>query len=154
MKSNETAFKDTKRNNRCDVDKLKQYFYNHFNKTADLNDPLDELLKIPWIYSNSSKCKCWYKSCHTRHPRNRKSSTNSRKRKSFDWRTIRVLQIRSWLRRIALDLHKFYTEFWETKNILSPWKHSKLVALWKGAAKEKASDPKSLPWTASRIDTL
>ena len=35
MKSNEPAFKDTKRSNKCDADKLKQYFYDHFNKKTE-----------------------------------------------------------------------------------------------------------------------
>ena len=47
MKTNGSVFKDTKRNNKCHAEKLKEYFFDHFNKTTDANTTPDELLKTP-----------------------------------------------------------------------------------------------------------
>ena len=47
MKTNGSVFKDTKRNNKCHAEKLKEYFFDHFNKTTDDNITPDELLKAP-----------------------------------------------------------------------------------------------------------
>ena len=46
MKTNGSVFKDTKRNNKCHAEKLKEYFFDHFNKTTDDNITPDELLNI------------------------------------------------------------------------------------------------------------
>ena len=41
------------------------------------------------------------------------------------------------------ELLKLYGTIWETLLIPNEWGHSKLVTLWKGPAKGKASDPRS-----------
>ena len=42
---------------------------------------------------------------------------------------------------ITNKIMRLITTIWETKMIPSKWGHSKLVAIWKGAAKGKSDDP-------------
>ena len=45
--------------------------------------------------------------------------------------------------KISDELIQLYATIWETKQIPREWGHSKLVALWKGHEKGKASNPES-----------
>ena len=44
---------------------------------------------------------------------------------------------------VILELEKLYELVWTTNKIPAKWSHSTLIAIWKGAVKGKASDPKA-----------
>ena len=44
---------------------------------------------------------------------------------------------------LLTELHHLLSTVWQTQIIPATWTHSKLVALWKGAAKGSISDPKT-----------
>jgi len=52
VKNDSSSFKATKRNNKCDAEKLKQYFHDHFNTATDINNIPDELKEAPEYIRN------------------------------------------------------------------------------------------------------
>ena len=142
VKSDSSSFKPTKRNNKCDTEKLKQYFHNHFNVATDKETPIElnqkpECIKklqntnvnINHAPPSTQEIKGVLKTL-----KNGKASTDV-PAEFFKYASDSI--------ELITELHTIFTEIWNTKTVPSTWTHSKLVALWKGAAKGSASDPKS-----------
>ena len=143
MKSDNSSFKPTKRINKCDAEKLKQYFFHHFSTANITSNTPEELIETPEYIKNLQNSA----SNINHDPPNIEEikgvlKTQKNGKASTD---IPAEFIKYAYESIALltEIHILLSEIWETRIISSLWTHSKLVALWKGAAKGSASDPKA-----------
>lgn len=144
MKADGSSFQPIRRNNKCDPAKLKEYFSNHFsfdnqnhedapielNITPEyikiLQNVRDDINHAP---PNTQEIKEVLKSL-----KNGKASTDV---------PSEFFKYASDSNELQLEIHHIFSEIWKTHTIPTIWTHSKLVALWKGASKGSASDPKA-----------
>lgn len=143
MKGDHSSFKSTKRNKKCDTEKLKQHFFDHFSTANITNDIPDELIETPEYIKNLQnsttdinhgppsieEIKGVLKTL-----KNGKASTDV---------PAELFKYASESAELLTEVHILLSKIWETRIISTSWTHSKLVALWKGAAKGSASDPKA-----------
>ena len=143
MKSSDDAFDDIKRRKKCDPNILKNHFVKHFNPTCSKPDPpeLNEaphfIKELRHIYENNLK---------TSPPDTdelRKTIIKLKSGKSAnDVPTIYVkaaIECEGFIE----EMVKLYKTIWETNSIPVDWGHSRLVAIWKGAAKGSIENPEA-----------
>ena len=140
FKSDNSAFRDIKRSNDCDPQKMKEYFAKHFGPREECEDPIElvdapdfiKILKeIPADFNTLPPEKAELVSALKR-LKNGKSSND-----------LPAIYLKSALESedIINEILKLFKTIWVTKMIPSKWGHSKLVTIWKGAAKGKSDDP-------------
>ena len=142
FKSDNSSFSDAKPRKKCDLNKLKDYFKQHF--TSDpINEHPIELEEIPDFIVKLQQTTI---PIDTDAP-SKKEVVNTIKRmkngKSANDVPIEFIKHSLESHEFVNEITKLYETIWNTKAIPSEWGHSKLVTLWKGPEKGKANDPKT-----------
>ena len=142
FKNDGSTFKQVKSKEGCEPYKLKKYFEEHFSKPEGKNHPV-ELSNAPDFIQNLKELSdlCEINS----EPPNRKEIISTLKqlkngKASNDIKTI-YLKCALDSKEVVDEIVKLYATIWLTEYIPKKWCHSKLLTIWKGAAKGKISDP-------------
>ena len=142
MKSDNSSFKIIKRKNNCESEKLKTHFSQHFNPTFTSSTEPEELKNLPKHMQHLQSIST--ESIQNNIPDKQEIIKALKKLKNGK----AANDIPSELLKYAVDCEPLLTELerligivWKTETTPSMWSHTKLVALWKGAAKGSAKDP-------------
>ena len=141
FKDDSSTFKDNRKRIKCDPTELKKYFAEHFNCTTEDPDPI-ELTIAPDFVKKLHEISI--DGIETGPP-SREEITNvikklKRGKSASDIPALYLKHVTS-CEELMLELTKMYELVWQTKMVPKKWCHTKLVAIWKGAAKGKADDP-------------
>ena len=142
MKSDNSSFKIIKRKNNCESEKLKTHFSQHFNPTFTSSTEPEELKNLPKHMQHLQSIST--ESIQNNVPDKQEIIKALKKLKNGK----AANDIPSELLKYAVDCEPLLTELerligivWKTETTPSIWSHTKLVALWKGAAKGSSKDP-------------
>ena len=140
FKDEGSSFKDVKQNDKCDPQKLKEFFSAHFSPRNLETDPI-ELIDAPEFIRKLQNVPA---DINVRPPEKeeiRDVLKNMKNGKSSN--DIPAIYLKSALESddIIQEMVKLYDLIWLTKKIPKKWGHSKLVTIWKGATKGKIDDP-------------
>ena len=141
FKSDNSSFETVKTSKKCDSQKLKAFFREHFKEKEKESVP-PELENIPEVIRKLQDIKT--DGIKTGPPDMAELRNVIRKLKSGkSANDISIDFIKHALdcNHFAMELLKLYQTVWTTNMIPKDWGHSKLVALWKGPSKGKADDP-------------
>jgi len=143
FKNNNVTFRDSRVRKSCDPMSLRNYFMEHFKQSNDDTDPV-ELVEAPnWIRKLQNIPA---DGLNTDPPKKDEILDVLKKLKNGkaanDMPTI-YLKYAIKCEAIVLELEKLYEAVWHTHKIPDKWSHTTLIAIWKGALKGKASDPKA-----------
>lgn len=142
VRSDNTAFKDTNKKPLCNPNTLKDYFMIHFN-TSEMNDDPIELISAPEFIKNLQNVTCDLETC----PPDVEELVNTIKklknRKAANDIPTECLKSAMNCQQFQTEMVNLYRTIWETNKIPNEWGHSKLVLIWKGAAKGNCTDPKA-----------
>ena len=142
MKSDNSSFIIIKRKNNCESEKLKTHFSQHFNPTFTSSTEPEELKNLPKHMQHLQSIST--ESVQNNVPDKQEIIKALKKLKNGK----AANDIPSELLKYAVDCEPLLTELkhligivWKTEITPSMWSHTKLVALWKGTAKESSKDP-------------
>ena len=142
FKDDGSTFKRIRHKNECDPQKLREYFENHFRTREFQEDPI-ELIDAPEFIRNLKDIST---EINNKPPDKAEIITTLKKLKngksSNDIPTI-YLKSAVESNEIIDELIKLYDVIWLTEKVPQKWSHSRLVTIWKGAAKGKKEDPSS-----------
>ena len=119
---------------------MKEYFAKHFGLPENSEEPI-ELMDAPDFIKKLKEIPADFDTL----PPEKEEILNTLKRlkngKSAN--DLPAIYIKSALQSVELinEILSLFKTIWLTKQIPSKWGHSKLVTIWKGAAKGKADDP-------------
>ena len=136
FKNDNETFAKSKQNTKCDINKLKDYFRKDFNDRIEKDQPL-ELTEIPEFAKKLQKLPIEINS----EPPNKNEIINTLKLlkngNSSNYIPSAYLKYATDCEILIAELEKLYHIIWQTNMIPTDWSHSKLIAIWKGAAKGK-----------------
>ena len=143
FKNSSDTFRDSRKRSGCEPERLRNHFMQHFAQGSHDNEPV-ELADAPdWI---SKLQKMPATGINTNPPKQEEILDVLKKLKkgkaANDVPTI-YLKYAIQCESVVLELEKLYELVWTTNKIPVKWSHSTLIAIWKGAVKGKASDPKA-----------
>ena len=142
MKSDITTFmKRAHENIKCDPDKLTKYFNEHFNQSIELDEPL-ELSDVPDYIKQLQNIDM--DGLNTAAPSIDEIKSTVKKLKNCKSASdIPAAYIKCAIKcnEFANEMEKLYRTIWSTNKIPKSWRHSKLIAIWKGASKGAEDDP-------------
>ena len=143
IKADGSTFQDSRRKNGCDPFKLKEHFMKHFNHSIEEDDPI-ELTEIPDFIR---KLQDLNTDDISTAPPNREEMQTTLKHlkngKAANDIPGEYLKYAANSEELIDEMVSLYGTIWETHQIPKFWRHSKLVALWKGAEKGSLDDPKA-----------
>ena len=144
IKSDGSTFKSMKQKSVCDPEKLKTYFEKHFTGNANNDMKLIELIDIPNYIAVLQQISCEFINLDPPKKNEIISTLKSLKNgKSSNDLPAEFFKYATESDALLSELESLLLQIWTTKSIPSSWGHSKLIALWKGAAKGSAKDPAS-----------
>ena len=143
MKTDTMTFKNLRKKEKCDPQKLKKYFTSHFSELPVTPEPMEleiipdyikQLQEIEVEGLNASPPDLEELKLTIKNLKNGKSAND-----------IPAAYVKHAIKcdTFAHEMVKLYETIWTTNQIPKDWKHSKLVALWKGACKGNKDDPKA-----------
>lgn len=143
FKNDNSTFRDSRTRSSCDPMSLRNYFMQHFNQSNDDDDPI-ELVEAPnWIRKLQNMPA---DGLNSDPPKKDEILDVLKKLKNGkaanDMPTI-YLKYAIKCEAIVSELEKLYETVWRTHKIPDKWRHTTLIAIWKGALKGRASDPKA-----------
>ena len=142
IKSDGSTFKNTKRANVCDPEKLKDYFRNHFNVTPNDGDRPEELNVTPEYIKVLQQINC--ESINSDPPKKDEIIATLKSLKNGKASNDIPAEFYKYAissEELISELEKLLLQIWNHQVIPELWGHTKLIALWKGAAKGSAKDP-------------
>ena len=142
VKMDNSAFKNLHNDKRCDPGKLKEFFREHFNKNLDFEIPMEVenaqfinvLKEIPNSLIDSSPPEA---------EEVLKTIKSLKQGKSAVDVPTEYIKVAIENKKFLNEIVQLYQTVWKTKSIPKQWGHSKLVAIWKGAAKGSVTDEKA-----------
>lgn len=140
FKSEGSTFREMKRKNDCDPQKMKEYFAKHFGLPENSEEPI-ELMDAPDFIKKLNEIPADF---DTLAPEKEEIlNTLKRLKNGKSANDLPAIYLKSALQSEELinEILSLFKTIWLTKQIPSKWGHSKLVTIWKGAAKGKADDP-------------
>ena len=141
FKEDTSTFKNKEKVNKCDPAKLKKYFEEHFNIDRNDPDPI-ELTEAPNFVQKLHDVSV---DGIVTGPPSQDEIMKVIKKLKFgkSANDIPALFLKQVIccEDLMLEMTKMYELVWETNKIPTKWCHSRLIAIWKGAAKGKADDP-------------
>ena len=141
MKSDRSAFKNTRSKNSCDTEKLKQYFMSHFNHEIPSDEPV-ELVDIPVFIKKLQNVSInGIKTSSPDKDELRKVLKKLKNGKAANDIPAEFLKYAESSDEFINEMHSLFTSIWTTHAMPTTWGHTKLAALWKGASKGSVKDP-------------
>ena len=143
MKASDDTFDDISRRRKCDPDILKKHFIKHFNPTCTKPDP-PELNQAPYfIEALQDLPENTLKTSPPDIDEIRNTVTKLKSGKSAS--DVPTIYVKSAIECEGFmeEMTKLYKSIWETNSIPVDWGHSRLVAIWKGAAKGSIENPEA-----------
>ena len=140
FKEDTSTFKNKEKFMKCDPAKLKKYFEEHFNIDRNDPDPI-ELTEAPDFVQ---KLHVSVEGIVTGPPSQDEITKVIKKLKfgkSANDTPALFLKKVICCEDLMLEMTKMYELVWESNKVPTKWCHSKLIAIWKGAAKGKADEP-------------
>ena len=137
------TFKNLQEKEKCDPQKLKKYFVSHFNELSVTPEPI-ELENIPDYIKKLQEVQV--DGLNASPPNLEELQTtikNLKNGKTANDIPAAYVKHAMKCKKFAQEMLKLYETIWATNKIPKDWKHSKLVALWKGASKGDKDDPKA-----------
>ena len=140
VRSDNTAFKDTNKKPRCSPNVLKDYFMKHFN-ISPMNDEPIELINAPEFIKKLQNIK--YELNNSPPELEELNNTIKKLKNGKAASDIPTECLKSAMNCLEFqkEMVSLYKTIWETNKIPNEWGHSKLVSIWKGAAKGSCTDP-------------
>ena len=143
FKSDNSSFKKGKLTKKCQPEKLKEYFLNHFKHGPgeEEREWPGELRTAPDFIKHLRDLP---EDIDTEPPayEELKETINKLKNgKAANDVPATLIKIASQKNAFIKEMEVLYKEVWETLEVPTSWSHTKLVAIWKGASKGKAEDP-------------
>jgi sorting nexin-29 len=144
FKDENHAFKDAKPKDACDPARLKEYFQKHFTPTKPDATPI-ELINAPTFV-------CLLRRMESSREINSDAPTkleivdtlkSLKAYKSSNDLPLAYIKFAIECDAVLNEFERLFSLIWTTEKQPADWSHSKLVALWKGADKGKATDPKT-----------
>ena len=142
IKSDITTFKKKSPGNlKCDPKELTKHFKEHFNQNNEQEEPIElndvpdyikQLQNIDMNELNSAAPKIEEIKSTIKSLKNCKSASD-----------IPAAYIKCAIKcdEFSAEMEKLYATIWTTNKIPKSWRHSKLIAIWKGSSKGAADDP-------------
>jgi len=141
FKSDNSSFKETKPVKKCDPEKLKAFFQKHFTSDAIEEDPI-ELQSTPDFLAVLQNIQI--DGIKVGAPNEEEIIYAIKKQKtgkSTNDIPMEYIKYSMESRDFVEEICNLYSTIWETKLVPKRWGHSKLVTLWKGPSKGKATEP-------------
>jgi len=143
MKNNDSSFKSMRNTKRCEPEKLKEHFSEHFNVAPPVETPR-ELLEVPNFIKDLQEA-------HSSNLDHNPPTTNEIRKTLISLKNGKASTdvppefLKYSVNSVEMlnEIHKIFCDIWETCDIPTNWTHSKLVCLWKGASKGSPADPKT-----------
>ena len=142
FKADGSTFKSTKRKNRCDQEKLREFFTGHFSLTVDENDEPNELKDTPEYIKVLQQINS--ESINTEPPTKdeiRSTLLNLKNGKASNDLPANFFKYATTSDKLLTEIESLLSDIWNTHTVPTSCGHSKLIALWKGASKGSATDP-------------
>ena len=141
MKWESSSFKSIRRNNKCESVKLKNPFEKHFNPPMPKDEP-HELHQIPEYMKHLQLIATDSINVHIPDKdKIKKALLKLKNGKAANHIPPEFLKYASESESLLCELERMLTTIWRTQSTPASWSHTKLVALWKGAAKGNVKDP-------------
>ena len=140
FKNDGSSFKPIKENNKCDKQKLQEYFSSHFGSPKDDPDPI-ELVNAPEFLHGLRNVPVNFSSLPPSKSEIIHTLKNMKNGKASNDLPAEYLKYAIDSIEVIEELHKLYKLVWQTQLIPTKWRHSKLITIWKGPSKGKADDP-------------
>ena len=141
LKTDAMPFKNLRNKQKCDPVKLKKHFTEHFSKHQETANPT-EIENIPEYIKQLQDIEI--DGLNSQPPDLAELKTTIRSLKNGkSANDVPAAYIKEAMKsdKFAREMLKLYESVWRTNEIPTDWKHSKLVALWKGAKKGSKDDP-------------
>ena len=141
IKTEDSTFKNTKRKVTCDPTKLKNHFEKHFNQPIGEDSPI-ELEEIPDFIKRLQEIKT--DNIKTTAPEDEEIVNVLKKLKSGKASSDIPAEYYKYAvesPELIKEMKSLLKTIWSTHKIPTKWGYSKLIALWKGAAKGSIKDP-------------
>ena len=133
-----------KTTSKCDPEKLQEFFNEHFNPIFPDNDPT-EFTELPGFVDELQQLT--KSSVIETGPPDvaeiRKTLSKLKNNKASNDIPSELLKYASQSDELVSEIESLLANIWETQLIPTSWGHTKLTALWKGAAKGSSKDPKA-----------
>ena len=140
FKSDNSTFREVKVKKQCDPLKLKEYIKQHFTSSEISDDP-KELIMIPDIIERLQQTPIQI-NCEPPTKEELKETIKKLKGgKASNDIPMEYIKHSTESNEFMNEITKMFETIWTTKVIPKDWCHSKLVTLWKGPSKGKATDP-------------
>lgn len=143
FKQDTNGFKQTNSKTECSEEKLKEFFKSHFSLKNQSNTP-EELLNAPKF--NESLTLKPSNEINTKPPDKDEILAvlkGLHNKKAANDIPPSFIKCAAESNEFMTEIVKLYKMVWATKKIPEKWGLSKLVAIWKGASKGEATDPKA-----------
>ena len=143
FKNDNSTFKSVREKVQCDPKKLTAYFVKHFSKKNTDPYPI-ELINAPAFVRKLQDISI--ESINTEAPSKEEILLTIEKfkaNKSASDLPVAYLKYAISCDCVLQEMEKLLATIWMTQKTPKEWSHSKLVALWKGVEKGKATDPSS-----------
>ena len=143
FKDDKSNFASVRNEVQCEPAKLKTYFIEHFN-TENLRPCPIELINAPVFVRNLQEISI--ASINTEAPSKDEILSTIKKLKTNKAASdlpVAYLKYAVSCNCVLDEMKKLMDTIWMTNKTPKEWSHSKLVALWKGAEKGKATEPTS-----------
>lgn len=143
FKEDSNGFIKSRSNAKCDEQKLSIFFKDHFSKKNNADTPI-ELIAEPCIkaqLNGDSSSKINFE------PPEKEEILSIMKKlknnKASNDISPSFIKCAAESDKVIKEIVKLYKLVWKSKEVPEKWGLSKLIALWKGASKGSASDPKA-----------
>ena len=143
MKSSDSAFKSINNTSKCDPSILRNHFYQHFNSEVTKNEPI-ELNEVPEFIKTLQELPENLMKTSAPDMEELKSTIKTLKNgRSANDIPTEYIKAAAENKEFLEEMVTLYRTIWETHAIPVSWGKSKLVSIWKGSSKGRASDPKA-----------
>ena len=142
FKDDGSTFKQGRSNGGCDPQKVKECFEKHFQKPEYQDDPV-ELTNAPEFMVNLKRISNSIAINSDAPSRTEIIDTLKRLKNGKSSNDLPSIFLKSAVesKEVVEELTTLYTTVWMTEKVPQKWSHSKLITIWKGAAKGKIGDP-------------
>ena len=143
FKNDNSTFREAKTDVTCDPAKLKEHFVKHFNAEEEGTCPI-ELQDAPIFVRNLQDISI--DDINSEPPSKDeiiKTLSSLKPYKAANDIPTAFIKYAMECDEVVNEMEMLYRTIWRTQKLPSKWQHSRLVTIWKGASKGKATDPKA-----------
>ena len=140
MQSDGSTYKNVNKKSACEPSLLRKHFFEHFNPSIPATPPA-ELIDIPQYIKELQQLPFTANTAKPDIAEIINTLKSLKCRKSANDAPAELFKYAHDSKPLVSEIYQMLGKIWETKQIPKSWGHSKMVTLWKGAAKGSAKKP-------------